>query len=133
MAYEEVALSGYEFDVTPEETTSAMRQLDANMAEDEIKSIRLNYNFPAEFGEGDLEDASGIPDAAVSYAALRLAKAMCSRMGKTLSAEARNRLTDATGSVLTLTARIPTIPYGVGAVAGAGNRRWGPFLTRGNC
>ncbi len=131
MAYEEVALSGYEFDVTPEEMFSGLRSLDAAMAADQAQSIRLNYNAPALFGQGDLEDYSGIPDAAIEYAALRLAKAICSKMGKTLSQDAKARLVQATAAVRTLTACVPTMPYGYGVPKGAGNRMWNgwsPFL-----
>lgn len=131
MAYEEVALSGYEFDVTPEEMFSGLRSMDAAMAADEAQGIRLNYNFPDVFGMGDLEDYSSIPDAAVEYASLRLAKALCSKMGKTLSQDARGRLVQATAAVRVLTASIPCMPYRYGTPKGAGNRiwnGWSPYL-----
>lgn len=131
MAYENVALSGYEFDVTPEELFSGLRSMDAAMALDVAQGIRLNYNFPLLFGQGDLEDYSGIPDAAVEYAALRLAKAICSKMGKTLSLDAKARLAQATAAVRILTLSIPSKEYHYGTPKGAGNRiwnGWSPFL-----
>lgn len=135
MAYEEVSLSGYEFDQTPEELFSGLRQLDANMATDAAQSIALNYNFPPTFGGGDLEDMTGIPDGAVEYAALRLAKALCSKMGKTLNPMGLARLGEAKATVRALTAVIPDVGFSYGTPAGAGNRRnrfgWGPFLSRG--
>ena len=132
MAYEEVALSGYEFDVTPEELFSGLRSMDSAMAMDKAQSINLNYNAPAKFGQGDLEDYSGIPDAAIEYASLRLAKAICSKMGKTLSQDARGRLVAATAAIRAMTAKPATARYHYGTVRGAGNRNWGywgaPFL-----
>lgn len=131
MAYEEVALSGYEFDVTPEEMFSGLRSMDAAMAADQGQSITLNYNFPMVFGQGDMEDYSGIPDAAIEYASLRLAKAICSKMGKTLSQNASARLAEATSAVRALTAYVPSMSYRYGTPKGAGNRiwnGWSPFL-----
>ncbi len=138
MAYEALSMSPYEFDITPEEYTAALRQMDAAMAADEAQSIRLGYNFPDQFGGGDLEDYSGIPDAAIEYASLRLAKAMGPVTGKTLSSEALSRLALARTSARALTAFIPNMPYGYSTPAGAGNRRratlFGPFLsTRRPC
>jgi hypothetical protein len=131
MAYEEVALSGYEFDVTPEELFSGLRSMDAAMAMDAAQGIRLNYNFPASFGGGDLGDVSGIPDAAIEYASLRLAKALCSKMGKTLSQDGRARLSQATAMVRAFTAVVPQMPWAYGTPKGAGNAMWNgwsPFL-----
>lgn len=122
MAYEECALSGYEFDVTPEELFSGLRSLDAAMAADKAQSIDLGYNAPELFGQGDLEDYSGIPDAAVEYASLRLAQAICSKMSKVLSASAIARLSTARSIVSAMTAKRLEMGWGRSTPAGAGNR-----------
>jgi hypothetical protein len=108
--------------------------LDAAMAADEGQGIVLNYNAPALFGQGDLDDYSGIPDAAIEYAALRLAKAICSKMGKMLSQDARGRLASAKDVALTITARPARAEYSYGTPRGAGNRAgfgWSPYLPWG--
>lgn len=132
MAYEECSLSGYEFDVSPEELFSGLRSLDAIMAEDAAQSIDLGYNTPETFGGGDLEDYSGIPDAAVSYAALKLAKALCSKMGKNLSPDASARLAESKAVIRAITTRPATAHYHYGTPRGAGNTNFGwwpsPFL-----
>lgn len=140
MGYEECSLAGYEFDVTPEELFSGLRSLDALMARWKIGSRDLNYNAPAIFGQGDLEDYSGIPDGAIEGAAISLAMAMAPKMRKSLSAETRARLAMSMSAIATLCARVPPQGWGRSTPAGAGNRRWwgygrSPFMPtgRGSC
>ena len=139
MAYEECSLAGYEFNVTPEELFSGLRKLDALMAQWRESSKDLNYNFPAKFGDGDLEDYSGIPDAAINGAAISLAMALAPAMGKQMSAESRGRLSKAMTVISALGAQRVGQGWSRSTVAGAGNRRWGlnygsPFMpTRRRC
>jgi len=125
MAYEECSLAGYEFNVTPEELFSGLRKLDALMAEWAQSSKDLGYNFPATFGGGDLEDVSGIPDAAINGAAISLAMAIAPAMGKQMSAESRGRLAKSMAVVSTMCAKKAVQGWARNTVAGAGNRRWG--------
>lgn len=124
MALEECSLSGYEFDITPEETFSLLRRLDAMMAQWVAEGINLNYNFPDTFGGGDLEDYSGIPDAAIQGTTLNLAFAKAPTMRKSLSAETRARFNTSMSAIRTMSAKIPEMGWARGTPAGAGNRRW---------
>ena len=137
MAYEECSLAGYEFNVTPEELFSGLRKFDALMAEWAQSSKNLGYNFPSTFGGGDLEDYSGIPDAAVQGAAISLAMAIAPAMGKQMSGETRARLAKSMSVISTMCAQKSVQGWGRNTVAGAGNRRWGygvPFMsTRRPC
>lgn len=131
MAYEECSLAGYEFDVTPEELFSALRQLDALMAQWRADSMDLDYNAPDTFGAGDLEDYSGIPDAAISGVAISLAMAKAPAMGKALSVETKARLSKAMSAIRAMTALAPQQGWPPGTPAGAGNRyrsRRSPFM-----
>lgn len=123
MAYEECSLAGYEFNVTQEELFSGLRKLDALMAEWAQSSRDLNYNAPATFGGGDLEDVSGIPDAAIQGAAITLAMAIAPAMGKQMSAESRARLAKSMTVVGTLGAKRVRQGWARSTVAGAGNNR----------
>ncbi len=135
MAYEECSLAGYEFDVTPEEQFSALRQLDALMAQWTAESMDLGYNAPATFGAGDLEDYTGIPDAAITGAAITLAMAKAPAMGKTMSAETRGRLSKAMLVIRAMCAQRREMGWARGTPAGAGNRSYwyngGPFMPTG--
>jgi len=136
MAYEECSLAGYEFNVTPEELFSGLRKLDALMAQWAQSSKDLGYNFPATFGGGDLEDVSGIPDAAISGASISLAMAIAPAMGKQMSGESRARLAKTMSVISTMCARPASMGWARSTVAGAGNRRFGwgygsPFMPTG--
>jgi|GEM_PF-1384111 len=122
MAYEEASLSGYEFDITPEEQVSALRRLDALMAEWRAQSINLAYNFPATFGAGGLDDPSGIPDSAVNVAAMQLAIRIFPMFGKRTSAETRYALAQGLNALRASTAFIPALNLPRGTPLGQGNR-----------
>jgi len=135
MAYEECSLSGYEFDVSPDEIFTGLRKLDALMAEWRASGKDLNYNAPAVFGEGDLEDYAGIPDAAISGTSISLAMAIAPQMGKSMKAESAKRLALGMQVIRAMCARMRDMGWARSTVAGAGNRTWyggNPFmLTRG--
>ena len=134
MAYEEASLAGYEFDVTPEELSTALRRLDALMAEWE-PTIALGYNFPAIFGTGDLNDPSGIPDFAIDVAAKYLALRIAPMMGKTYSAESRYALAAGMRDLRARTVVVPTATLPRTTPRGTGNRwlsRWMPYVLNDN-
>lgn len=91
MAFEEIGLAGYEFDATSEEFASALRRLDAIMAEWRTSSLDIGYNAPAVVGGSDLDDPSGIPDDAVRPVFLTLAFDVCPPLGKSMSVESKAR------------------------------------------
>lgn len=90
MAFEVMTLAGYEFDATPEETFSMLRNLDVMMAEWEGpgRNILIGYNAPAIVGQGDLDDPIGVPDWTLDGVATALALRRAPTIGKTMSAEA---------------------------------------------
>ena len=124
MAYEECALAGYEFDVSPEELQSALRRLDALMAEWQATGLRLAYNFPASIGTGNLDDWSGVPDGALDVSAKYLALRIAPRMNKAFGAEARRALASGMVALRTLCAVPVERQLAVNTPYGAGNKYW---------
>jgi hypothetical protein len=120
MAFEEIGLAGYEFDPTSEEYASALRRLDAIMAEWRTSSLDLGYNAPAVVGDSDLDDPSGIPDDAVRPVFLTLAFDVCPPLGKSMSVESKARYASSMDLLRTRYApkierRLPrTTPIGMG-------------------
>jgi hypothetical protein len=120
MAFEEIGLAGYEFDPTSEEYASALRRLDAIMAEWRTSSLDLGYNAPAVVGDSDLDDPSGIPDDAVRPVFLTLAFDVCPPLGKSMSVESKARYASSMDLLRTRYApkierRLPrTMPIGMG-------------------
>lgn len=133
MAYEECSLSGYEFDVSPDEIFTGLRKLDALMAEWRASDKDLNYNAPATFGDGDLEDYAGIPDAAISGVSISLAMSIAPQMGKAMKPESKQRLASGMQVIRAMCARVRDVGWARGTVSGAGNRYWrmSPFMRVG--
>lgn len=86
LAFEECGQAGYEFELSPEEYDSALRRLNAMMAEWIEEGICLGYNFP-NYGNGSPEDESGIPYGAVQSVATFLARRVAPSIGKTMGPE----------------------------------------------
>ena len=107
MAFEDISLTAYEFDQTPEEYFSLLRRLDGLMREFEAVNLDLGYNFPAVFGQGNLDDASNIPDGAVSAVATALACDFLTNLGKPLTPELAAKNSRKMTALRTMMAVIP--------------------------
>ena len=131
MAYEECALAGYEFDVSPEELQSALRRLDGLMAEWKVQGIDIGYNAPAAFGQGQLSDWSGVPDWAANVAAMYLALRIAPRMNKSMGPAAQRALASGMVALRAKTQVVPEISLKPWTPYGAGNKIWSlyyPFV-----
>lgn len=130
MAFEEMTLAAYEFDATPEEQVSAVRRLDGLMAEwaGPGVAIDLGYNFPAAFGQGDIDDPTNIPDSVVNTVVMQLALRLAPAIGKTLSAETKLSMAHGMIALRAAYAVIPTVSLPDGTVRGSGARRRWPFV-----
>lgn len=135
MAYEECALAGYEFDVTPEELQSALRRLDGLMAEWKATGIDIGYNAPAAFGGGDLSDWSGVPDWAANVSSMYLALRIAPRMNKGMGAEARRALASGMVALRAKTQVVPEMALKPWTPYGVANKSWDlfyPFVRGGD-
>lgn len=61
-AYGDLALAGYEFDISPEEVQDAILSMDAMMATWETYGIRIGYNSTLDPEDADPDQDSGVPD-----------------------------------------------------------------------
>ena len=84
-AFEELALSGYVFDITPDEVTSALKRLDSMMATWEVAGIRVGYNRTEDPTNADPDQDSGIPDEANEAVYLNLAIRIAAGFGKAVA------------------------------------------------
>jgi P22 tail accessory factor len=125
-AFEEIGLAGYEFDVTPDENASALRKLDSLMArlQGPGSNLPLGYNAPAAIGQSQPTDASGIPDLAFEYVGIELALAIMPAIGKTMSAETRQRLNIARRDTRNALTVIPDRALQPSTARGAGAKPW---------
>lgn len=130
-AFTEVSLNGWEYDISADEKDVALKRLDALMYELAGRGLSLSYNFPTAIGEGDLNDALGVPDGAFFGLAILLAERLCPTMGKTMSRESRIALQSAMKTVTAIGQTVPTMNWATGTVLGTGNKPWAnryPFV-----
>lgn len=123
VAFEECGQAGYEFELTPEEYSSALRRLNNLMAELLGSGIDLGFYFPAN-SYGDPMEGSGIPGDSVQAVGLLLAESIAPTIGKTLSAETNRRIASARAQLTTKYMAIPMMEMGRGTIRGLGNRYW---------
>jgi hypothetical protein len=88
-AFEEIGLASYVFDLTTEELASALRRLDAMMAQWNAKGIRLGYPLPTLAANSSLFSNSEVPDAANEAIILNLAIRLAPGYGKSVSPDTK--------------------------------------------
>ena len=121
MAFSEIGLGSYVFDLTPDQLLGAMRRMDAMLSLWLSKGIDLGYNFPTAPAIGDLDDDSGIPERAVLAVAINLGIGLGPTYGKQIPIEIKVSARDAYKDVLRVATVIPemalpsTLPVGAGA------------------
>lgn len=123
-AFGEIALAGYEFDITPEEHATALRRLDTMMATWEARGIRVGYAFPSGPAASDPDDDSGLPDAATEAAFMGLAVRLAPSFGKVLSVETRRTAREGFEMLLLDAARPQQQQLPSTLPRGAGNKGW---------
>ena len=88
-AFEEVGLASYVFDLQPQQIESALRRLDAMMAEWNAKGIRLGYPLPNSPESSDLSAESQVPDSANEAIITNLAIRIAPSYGKNISQDTK--------------------------------------------
>jgi hypothetical protein len=119
MAFEECGSAGFEFERTPEEIASALRELEAMMREHPFNLLGYNHSG---YGVGLTTEASGIPDSAISVVAKYLGFRITPKMGATLSPESRASMARSLLLLQSELATVPTVYMPGGVWTGAGVR-----------
>ena len=88
-AFEEIGLASYVFDLSPEQLESALRRLDAMLAEWNAKGIRLGYPLPGSPENSNLDAESTVPDSANEAIITGLAVRIAPSLGKQLMPETK--------------------------------------------
>jgi hypothetical protein len=131
-AFEEIGLASYVFDLSPEQLQSAMRRIDAMMADWNGKGIRLGYPLPNSPQDSDLDEPTLVPDwaneAIITNGAVRLAPGY----GKVVMPETKAVAKDSYNTLLQRAAMPPEQQLPATMPAGAGNKPWrvydNPFI-----
>lgn len=122
--FTEVALNGWEYDLTADEKDVALTRLDMLMWELRGRGIDIGYNFPTAIGQGNLADDLGCPDQTFFALAILGAKRLCPTMGKALSKESREALNDAMKALRNASLGLIPMNYSRGTAVGTGNKPW---------
>jgi len=131
-AFEEIGLASYVFDLQPEQLQSAMRRLDAMMADWNGKGIRLGYPLPGSPQDSDLDEPTLVPDSANQAIITNLAIRIAPGYGKVLMPETKAVAKDSYNTLLQRAAMPPEQQLPATMPAGAGNKPWrvydNPFI-----
>ena len=124
MAFEELTISGFEFDITADEVAKALRRLNVLMAE----LPEMGYNFPLE-EDGSASEASGLLEADLQAVVALLAVRLAPMIGKTLSPDFRSTANRSMAILRAKYATIPILDYAPLTQRGAGARgRYGTYF-----
>lgn len=135
LAFQEIGIASYEFDLNPLESNGALRQLDLMMATWNKRGIRLGYPIPSSPNNSDLDDEIDIPDNALEAMYLNLAVRISAGFGKQLAPQTRAEAARTYMELLSDSMELVEQAYDYRAVpSGAGNKSWAftgsPFLPR---
>lgn len=131
-AFEEIGLAAYVFDLQPEQLESAMRRLDAMMADWNGKGIRLGYPIPGSPQFSDLDEPSEVPDSANEAIICNLAIKIAPGYGKAVMPETKATAKDGYNTLMQRATMPPQQQMPATMPSGAGNKPWrvydNPFL-----
>jgi len=133
MAFEEIGLAAYVFDLQPQQLEGALRRLDVMMATWNGKGIRLGYPLPSSPGASDLDQDTDVTDAALEAMALNLAVRIAPGYGKAISPDTKASAKNAYNQIIAQAAKpIEMQLDNMSVPSGQGNKGWrydnDPFL-----
>jgi hypothetical protein len=135
MAFGEIGLAEYVFDLTPQQLESALHRLDAMMATWNGKGVRLGYPLPSSQKSSDLDQLTEVSDFAIEAMALNLAVRIAPGYYKTVSPDTKASAKNAYNQIIAQSAKpIEMQLDNMSIPSGAGNKGYryygGPFLRQ---
>jgi hypothetical protein len=133
-AFEEIGLAAYVFDLQPQQIESALRRLDAMMADWNGKGVRLGYPLPGSPENSDLDAESAVPDSANEAIITNLAIRLAPSYGKQVMVQTQTVARNAYQTLLSRATMPPEQQLPGTMPAGAGSKPWrgnnDPFLHK---
>lgn len=123
-AFEEIGLASYVFDLQPQDLETALRRLDAMIAEWNAKGIRLGYPLPGSPQFSDIDAQSEVPDSANEAIITNLAMRLAPGFGKTLNALTASTAKQGYNTLLSRAAMPMVQQFPRTLPAGAGQKPW---------
>lgn len=134
-AFGELALAGYDFDLSPEEMLFGLRRLDTMMASWLAIQIQVGYAFGTSPSDSDLDQDSGLQLFAVEAVYLSLAARLAAGKGKALPASTKAAIKAAYDALVSRVAsdQVQEQQQRANTPRGAGSKGWRltnqPFVT----
>lgn len=135
LAFSEIGMASYVFDLQDDQITDALKRLDSMMATWNGRGIRVGYPLPFAFGDSTPDEATNVPDRALEAIALNLAVRIAPGYGKVVSPDTKASAKSAYNQLINHSAQPverQIDPYSI--PAGAGHKGWrdgdDPFLLR---
>lgn len=133
-AFDEIGLAGYVFDLSPDQLESALRKLDAMMAQWNAKGIKIGYPLATSPQNSDIDQETDVPLESAEAIYTNLAMRIASSFGKAVPLETKQFAKIAYDTLLSAAA-FPRQQQMPGSMpAGAGNKPWrdrdDPFLRQ---
>lgn len=134
-ALEEIGIASYIFEMQPDKLQSAARVLDAMMATWNNQGLRLSYPIASNPDDIDLDQETGVPDAANLAIFKKLAIEIADSFGKVVSSRLETSAKNAYDSLLAraIDGNIKQLPAGVPLGAGNKGYRTGRIFTGEPC
>jgi hypothetical protein len=120
----ELALYGYEFELSPEEMQTGLIKTDSMVAEWQGRGINIGYKLPATQDGSDLDELSGIPDWCNSAVYLNGAIRLAGGFGKAVPQDLRVAAKQALDSLYVMAAYPQQQQFRASVPLGAGNKYW---------
>jgi hypothetical protein len=132
-AHDEIGLASYTFDLQPQQLESALRRLDAMMAEWNARGLRLAYPLPSSPQNSDIDAETNVPDSANQAIICNLALLISSSYGKTPMPQTMMLAKKSYDTLLARAAMPSEQQFPETLPRGAGQKPWrynGPFMPR---
>lgn len=126
-AFDELAIAGYNFDISPDELQSAARRLDALMGVWIGQGVTLPYAFSSDPASANIDAESGLPMVAIEAVYLALAIRTAASKGKALSSSTKTAAKAAYDSLVATIAKagVQQVQLASGTPMGAGHKSHG--------
>lgn len=133
LAFSEIGMASYVFDLQDDQVTDALKRLDALMATWNGRGIRVGYPLPIAFADSTPDEATNVPDRALEAIMLNLAVRIAPGYGKVVSPDTKASAKSAYNQLIVHSAQpIERQMDRYSVPAGAGHKGWrdgqDPFL-----
>jgi len=123
-ALTEIGIAPYVFDASPQMLETALRRLDAMMAEWNAKGIRLAYPLPSSPNDSSLDEPTDVPDSGNEAIITNLAIRIAPSYGKNVMPNTMVVAKQGYNTLLSRAAMPPQQQLPATMPSGAGNKPW---------